>query len=355
VAAEPPQPAEVGARKFPCPRCGADMVWHPGDGKVRCAYCGFERAATAEDAAPQQVLERPLEEGLAAPEKVGWGMERHSFRCTRCGAVSTLDAGVAASVCAFCGTPAVVEAPADAELVRPQGVLPFAIERSDALNRFRSWLGSLWFRPNDLKRRAHIDSVRGVYVPFWTFDADTLSQWHAESGTRHGTGNNARIDWRPVSGTLAHKFDDLPVPASRGLDGTLSVKLEPFPTHEMVPYAPDYLSGFTAEEYGTPLDQAWARARARMQATLYAACRHEVPGDLCRNLEVQTSYSKLGYKSGLLPVWIAAYEYNGRAFRYAVNGATGKAAGNAPWSAVKIVLAIGGVLLLLMLLHWLGH
>ena len=345
-----PAATPVGARKFPCSRCGADLVWHPGNGRLRCEYCGFERAATAEEGAPEAVAERPLEAGLAAPEKVGWGMERHSFRCTRCGAVSTLAAGVAASACAFCGTPAVVEAPADAELVRPQGVLPFAIGRDDALNRFRAWLGSLWFRPNDLKRRAQIDSVRGVYVPFWTFDAETFSHWRAESGTRRGSGSNARVDWRPVSGTLAHAFDDLPVPASRGLDGLLARELEPFPTERLVAYAPDYLSGFTAEEYGTPLDQAWALARARMTATLYAACRHEVPGDLCRNLVVETSWSKLAYKSGLLPVWIAAYEYRGRSFRYAVNGATGKAGGNAPWSVVKIALAVAAILLVVILI-----
>lgn len=341
---------DAGARKFPCPRCGADVTWHPGSARARCAYCGFEREVTAGPTAPTTVAERPLEAGLAAPEKVGWGTERHSVRCTKCGAISTLDPGVAASACAFCGTPAVVEAPADAELVRPQGVLPFAIDRDDALNRFRAWLASLWFRPNDLKRRARIDSVRGVYVPFWTFDAETVSQWRAESGTRRGSGNNARVDWRPVAGTLAHSFDDLPVPASRGLEGALARDLEPFPTDRLVAYAPDYLSGFLAEEYGTPLGQAWALAKSRMQATLYAACRHEVPGDLCRNLVVETAYSKLAYKSGLLPVWIAAYEYRGRSYRYAVNGATGKAGGNAPWSALKIALAVAAILALVLLI-----
>ena len=339
----------VGARKFPCPRCGADVVWHPGAARLRCEYCGFERAAEEAGGEAARVPERPLMEGLRAPEKTGWGAERRSFRCGRCGAVSTLEPGLAASSCAFCGAPAVVEAPPDAELVRPQGVLPFRIPRQDALTRFRAWLGSLWFRPGDLKQRARLEAMRGVYVPFWTFDAATVSRWRAEAGRRVGAGKHARVEWRPASGTLEHRFDDLPVPASRGLDGALARQLEPFPTGELAPYTPDYLAGFVAEQYGTPLPEAFALARARMTETLRAACRAEVPGDLCRNLVVETTWSELGYKSGLLPVWIAAYEYGGKSYRYAVNGVTGRAAGSAPWSPLKIALAVLAVLAVLAL------
>jgi DNA-directed RNA polymerase subunit RPC12/RpoP len=356
AAAEPPAPSSVHVHKFPCPRCGADVVWNPGSAKVRCQYCGYERdASDVVGAAPEIVHERPLEEGLKAPAKVGWGTERRTFKCTKCGAVSSLEKGAAASACPFCGTPAVVETPADAKLVRPEGVLPFRISRHDALAKFRTWLASLWFRPNDLRQKAEVESIRGVYVPFWTFDAQTSSRWQAEAGYRRGSGNNSRIEWRPVSGTLDHFFDDVPVPASRGLDGDTSRHLEPFPTDQLVAYDPDYLSGFQAEEYGTPLDQAFAMAKARMEATLRAACRGEVPGDACRNLVVQTRWSGLAYKSGLVPVWIAAYEYTGKSFRYAVNGATGKATGTAPWSPIKIALALATVATILMFFYWLTH
>ncbi len=235
-------------------------------------------------------------------------------------------------------------------MVRPAGVLPFRVDRRGAAERFRGWLGSLWFRPSDLKRHAELAGIRGVYVPFWTFDAATHSRWTAESGTNRGTGKHRRIEWRRVSGFLEHFFDDLPVPASRGLDHDLARRIEPFPTDQLLPYAPDYLSGFLAEEYGVDLKQAYAVARQRMDATLHAACRAEVPGDHCRNLVVETSYSALAFKSGLLPVWIAAYEYRGKSFRYVVNGATAKAAGTAPWSWVKIGLAIGVALALLLLI-----
>ncbi len=344
--AEPAPSSPVAkVRKFPCPQCGADIVWNPGTKKLRCQYCGYERAIELTD--DPKVRERPLEEELARKRDLGWGMERKTYRCAKCGASTTFAPGVAAGHCAFCGSPAVVEAPANAELVRPDGVVPFAVPRDKALNRFRAWLGSLWFRPNDLGKRAEMDSIRGIYVPFWFFDAATLSDWTAEAGTRRTVGRNSEVDWRPVSGSLDHFFDDLPVPGSTGLDLGTSEHLEPFPTAGMAPYDPSYLSGFAAEEYGRSLQVSWQLARSRMEATLEAACRAEVPGDLCRNLRVETTWSALATKSGLLPVWISAYHYRGKSFRYVVNGATGRATGTAPWSWWKIGSAIALALVVL--------
>ncbi len=356
-------PAAVAAelRKFPCPQCGAEVNWDPRRARLRCGYCGFERAvalpAAPASSAPEAtdaarfavpaIAEQDLESGLARPADLGWGAERKAVRCTKCGAVETFEPGVAARNCAFCGTAAVVAAPPDPDLVRPAGVLPFAVERNEALQRFRGWLASLWFRPNDLGRRAALTGIQGVYVPVWTFDADSRSRWSADSGTRHGAGKNARVTWRPVSGVLEHRFDDLPVPASRGLDAATARALEPFPTDRLARYDPGYLAGFFAEEYAVGLAEAHATARARMDDTLRRACRAEVPGDECRNLRVETVYADWQYKSGLVPVWIAAYEYAGRSFRYVVNGVTAKATGTAPWSWVKIAAAILAALVVL--------
>lgn len=354
-AASDARTIDASARKFPCPQCGADVVWSPGARKLRCDYCGFEQAVaagggaegeTAPTATPA-ILERALASGLAQKADLGWGAERKAVRCTKCGAVETFEPGVAAKACAFCGTPAVIAAPTDANLVRPEGVLPFTVAKNDALQRFRGWLGSLWFRPSNLKERAALTGIQGIYIPFWTFDADSRSEWTAEAGYRRGSGKNARVEWRAASGTLDHRFDDLPLPASRGLDAATAREIEPFPTANLVPYDPSYLSGFLAEEYAVGLDEAHGLARERMDETLRKACRAEVPGDECRNLRVATEYSNWLYKSGLVPVWIAAYVYQGKSFRYVVNGATGKATGTAPWSWVKIGFALLAALIVL--------
>src|SRR5512143_2192598 len=110
MTTESPEPVTTKVRKFPCENCGADVLWDPGAATLRCPYCGAERTVpTASDG----VTERPIEQALTAKQDLGWGMERKGFHCTRCGSSTTFDAGQAAGACAFCGTPAVVEAPAD--------------------------------------------------------------------------------------------------------------------------------------------------------------------------------------------------------------------------------------------------
>jgi len=349
--------ATAKLRKFPCSACGADVVWSPGDAALKCPYCG---TVTPIPTSPAEVRERPIEEALAAKHDLGWGAERKAVRCQRCGATTTLEPGVAAGACPFCATPHVVETPPDANMVRPEGLLAFRVDRQGATQSFRSWLSGLWFRPGNLKSRSSLTALQGVYVPFWTFDALTHSAWTAEAGHtyqvpvevmeqgRPVTRMETRVRWEPASGFLEKAFDDVPVPASRGLPPPLVRGIEPFPTAQLVPYQPAYLSGFLAEEYAVDARQALTAARQRMDGEVVAACARQVPGDTQRNLEVRTEYTGVAYKNALLPVWIAAYEYAGKPYRFLVNGVTGAVDGDAPLSAVKVALAVLAALLVLL-------
>ena len=342
-------PVTTKVRKFPCEQCGADLQWNPGAVSLKCPYCSFVKQIPQTS---EGVVERPIEEALSARKSIGWGMERKAFHCTRCGSSTTFEAGQAAGVCAFCGTPAVVEAPLDQNMVRPEGVLPFRFERDAAVGKFRSWVKGLWFRPNDLKHKSALTHMQGVYVPFWLFDAVTHSAWTAEAGHyyyvsvqvqengRTVTRQQQRVRWVPAAGRLELFFDDLPTIASRGLDAGLAQSIEPFPTEGLAAYDTAYLSGFIAEEYAVDVKEALVAAKQRMEAEIRAACAGQIPGDTYRNLVVRTSYSGVAYKNALLPIWIAAYQYGGKAYRFIVNGVTGKMSGTAPWSWVKITFAV---------------
>lgn len=247
-------------------------------------------------------------------------------------------------------------------MVRPEGLLPFKVDRNSAVQKFREWLGSLWFRPNDLKSKSSVANIRGVYIPFWTFDSATHSSWTAEAGHyyyvdvdviengRSVTKQERRTRWEPASGFLEKFFDDVPVTASRGLEADLCREIEPFPTAELVPYTPDYLSGFLAEENAVPLEEGLESAKGRMRREIAAECERQVPGDTNRNLQVHSTFSALAYKNALLPIWIAAYIYGGKSFLFLVNGVTGKVSGHAPISWVKVSLVILVVLAILAII-----
>ena len=343
MTAEATNPAKV--RKFPCEGCGADLRWEPGVRALKCEYCGFEKTIATPGG---RVTEKPIDAALRAPRELGWGAARKVIVCKRCGAHTTLDPHVSASACAFCGTSAVVEAPPDPNVVRPEGLLPFRVTRESALQSFRRWLHGLWLRPNDLKRASRVNAMQGAYIPFWTFDAATDSWWTADAGfyyyvqvRRNGkTVSERRVRWEPASGTLDRFFDDVPVPASRGVDSSLTRGIEPYPTAELTPYEPSYLSGFLAEENAVDLPEALESAKERMRGEIRSACAREVPGDTHRNLQIRTTFSAIAYKNALLPIWIAAYDYHGKPYRFLVNGVTGKCTGTAPWSWIKVTLTI---------------
>jgi DNA-directed RNA polymerase subunit RPC12/RpoP len=342
-------------RKFPCEACGADLRWEPGVTALKCEYCGFVKTVAASQ---DRVREKLVDAALRAPRDLGWGAERKVIACKRCGAHTTLEPHVAATACAFCGTSAVVEAPPNANVARPEGLLPFRVTRESALQSFRSWLHSLWLRPNDLKRASRVSAMQGAYIPFWTFDAATDSWWTAEAGyyyyvtVRRGTQTvrERRVRWEDASGQLRLFFDDVPVPASRGIDDSLCGAIQPFPTADLTPYDPSYLSGFLAEENAVDLPEALETAKARMTTEIRSACAQEVPGDTHRNLQVETQYSAVAYKNALLPIWVAAYDYHGKPYRFLVNGVTGKCNGTAPWSVIKVTLTVIAVIIFVLTL-----
>lgn len=356
-------PLEAKARKFPCEGCGADLRWEPGVTAMKCPYCGTEKALAPP---PGRITEKPIDAALRAPRDLGWGAERKVIVCKRCGAHTTLDPHVSASACAFCATTAVVEAPPDANVVRPEGLLPFRVPRETAIGSFRTWLGGLWLRPNDLKRASRMNALQGAYIPFWTFDSATYSEWTAEAGYyyyvdvqvrengRTVNRRERRVRWEPAAGDLQMFFDDVPVPASRGIEPSICRAIEPFPTADLTPYEPSYLSGFLAEENAIDLPEALETAKERMRCDIRDACAREVPGDTHRNLEVETTFSALAYKNALLPIWVAAYDYHGKPYRFLVNGVTGKCSGTAPWSWIKITLLVIAILTVLMIVLWIN-
>ncbi len=320
-----------------------------------CPFCGATQAV-GEGGGERSVVEYDLEHGLAASAQRGYGVEVRRVACQQCGAVVNCGASEAARSCDFCGSAQVVEQSSSQKPIRPEAVVPFRVDRKEAAASFSRWLGSLWFRPSDLKRLASISELVGMYVPYWSFDARVHSDWTALAGyyyyvtetymARDDKGRMVqrqrqvrKVRWQPAWGSRDDAYDDLLVCASRGLPPALTQKLEPFETRELAAYDPAYLAGWRAEEYSIDLNGGWKGAVARMEQSQRERCSRDVPGDTQSGLSVTNHFSDEKFKHLLLPIWISAYRYRGEPYQCLVNGQTGEVTGRAPWSVLKIALA----------------
>ena len=358
--------AEVSALwKHPCPECGGDAEWNPSKQALACPFCGTILPWTeGQDAVGALIVEHDLETALAATPDAQRGLraEKKSVKCESCHAISVFDPERAAQRCDFCGSPSIVPVDDLRDAITPESLLPAVIPNTQVRDQLREWYRSRWWAPNQLKRSALTDTLHGIYLPYWTFDAHVDADWTAESGyyyyvTESFRDSNGKTQtrqvrktrWENSAGRLSHFFDDDAVPGTVGVHTALLRKVEPFPTlTELKSYDPAYVRGWTVERYQVDLRQAAATSQQQMDAVIQRLCEREVPGDTHRNLQVSSFYQGRTFKHILVPVWLASYTYGRKSFQVVVNGYTGKMAGEHPLSWVKITLAVAAVLLLVV-------
>ena len=261
-----------------------------------------------------------------------------------------------ASQCPFCGAD-IVATGASTKRIKPKALLPFEIDRKKAHELFQGWIRGLWFAPNALKRFARQDSpINGLYCPYWTYDCNTTTQytgmrgddyWTTETYASYENGRSVtrtrqvrRTRWTPVSGAVFNRFDDVLVVASESLPRKYAQALEPWDLDKLEPYQDAYLSGFRAESYQVDLPTGFERAKEIMAPTIHSTICSDIGGDHQQVTSTSSQYDAITFKYVLLPVWLSAYRYRNKVFRFLVNARTGEVQGERPWSWVKIALAV---------------
>jgi len=340
---------------YPCRQCGAKLEFAPGQQALKCPYCGSENAIAKADAETAAVAVEELDYQAYLARAAGNEpqIERQSVKCPGCGAVSQLPANTTADRCPFCAVPLIAAEAYAQRTIQPRAVAPFAVKEVDARQRFKDWIGGLWFAPNALKRAYRAATgIKGIYLPYWTYDAGTESRYRAERGdyyyetesyTENGetrTREVRRTRWTSVSGEVAVAFDDVMVPASASLPRDYLDNLEPWRLGELQPYREDYLSGFTVEAYQLGLEPGFTAATERMQEPIRKAVLRDIGGDEQRIYDISPRYYDITFKHILLPIWLSSYQYGGKTWRFVVNGQTGEVQGERPWSAWKITFAV---------------
>jgi predicted RNA-binding Zn-ribbon protein involved in translation (DUF1610 family) len=340
--------------KHECPACGAQAEWNPSSQKLVCPFCGTESPYEI-DREHGKVVELDLVKALRElpAEERGWQTDRRSVQCQSCRAVMVFDPTRVGQNCEFCGSPALVDYLEIKSPIRPQGVLPFRIDASRVRDDIKRWWRSRWFAPGKLALTALVDTVKSLYIPYWTFDAQVHCPWTAEAGHyyyvtvpgvdakgRPTMRKERRVRWEPAAGVVDTFFDDEAVAGTQGLLLELLKKVEPFPTKEVVGYDTAFLSGHVVEHYQVVLLEAAQRSLEQMQANLVVLCARQIPGDTHRNLQTFPEFSGRTFKHVLVPVWLLKYDFGAKPYQVIVNGYTGVIAGKHPYSAWKIAFVV---------------
>lgn len=301
-----------------------------------CPNCGREAPVSkeTEPAKPQGIL------------------FKNRFVCHGCGAAMSYDASAGSLRCPFCGSTELKAQP-DARTILPTKVIPFTLTRAEVLAILRRRMEAGLFLPGDLTARAAVTDITPVYVPFWNFSADTHTYWTADSSAVPAT---ARGTWRPLFGEMQNHYEGILVGASHVLSFAETAGLGRYDFSQAVPPDRVDLDNVTVEQFRMP--RKYARPVARQiieQLETEESVRPSIPGR-ARNIRLNVKVTRLVGEPVLLPVWILAYRYKDRVYRFVINGQTGHSFGELPISPWKVALAcvVAGVVFLVVILLILG-
>ncbi|MCP4418934.1 MAG: hypothetical protein GY805_20145, partial [Chloroflexi bacterium] len=236
----------------------------------------------------------------------GWGEERKELVCSSCATHTTLSTEMLTHTCPFCGSNAVVQMKAAQDVLRPRFLIPFVTTTEDCRQKTAVWLNNSWMLPKDLQNLARSAEYTPIYIPFWTFDARTKASWRAEvhntdaSRRRHSApnwkwerpfflrlGNRDGRQWDWESGAVSLFTDDMLISGSSQLNKTLLKQMHGYRLSELVPYAPAFLAGLSAQAYDVDLEAAWASARRLMRVRTKKACNKQASAKSMRNFSME--------------------------------------------------------------------
>lgn len=357
----------MNAVQYKCPYCGGELVFKPEQQKFGCDYCGsfFEESEIAkmyeevnkmaeENADPNA---KTLENENDFPEfddNNEFTEHTKLYTCDSCGAQIIADDTTSASFCYYCHNPVVLAGRLTGQY-KPNFVIPFAIPREKAVEKFKAWCRKRWFLPSDFKSKQQLEKMSGVYVPFWltSCEADAKFSCIGEK-KRHWTSgdyNITEISEFAVKRNGVFPFERVPSDGASKIEDALMDAIEPYNYREMRDFSMQYLSGFMAEKYDVSWEQVIARARTRINE----GCKQKIHETLqgysgTKAEQLNINYKNVNREYALMPVWFMTYKHNDKIYSFAMNAQTGKLAGTPPLSFGKLFGFCGALLAVLTLI-----
>ncbi|MBS9777421.1 MAG: hypothetical protein KGV50_01530 [Gammaproteobacteria bacterium] len=345
---------------FGCKSCGSALEYHISTQELSCQSCGHsEKIKKSHKTIKEFSLKNALENITLKP----FEPPSTNISCNNCGATSQWDDYTLSDACQYCKTP-IAQSDTNAERIHIEAIVPFILERTKAQNIYGQWIKKRWFAPNTLKQMSgHNKTFERVYIPHWTFDSSTDSNYQGLRGdyyidfvtsTKIVNGKLETVTmpvqktrWTSVSGTVRIFFDDLIVLASMLIPTTIVQELGPWRLQDAKPYTPEYITGSKTHYYQLNLDDAYSLAQENMQRRINVEIKREIGGDKQRIRHIDTNYQNSTYKLVMLPIWHSSFEYRGKIYKTVINGQSGKIAGQYPKSTIKITIAATAAALLI--------
>lgn len=343
---------------FDCQQCGAHLTYQPGTQHIACEYCGHQNDIDSGESQTTYIEESDLDSFLAKQEGLARSSDTHAVVCPGCSAETIFPENIQSTHCPFCDTPLVSDnSAAHGHQITPSYLLPFDLKKEDAIKHFQKWVNSLWFAPSSLKQgAARLDKMVGMYLPYWTYDASTVSYYVGERGDyyyvdvqytdndgKEQTRQERKVRWRTVRGEVANYYDDVLVAATSSLPTEKLNALAPWDLKALKPYDSAYLSGFVTEKYSVGLKEGFASAKQVMDKKNRQSAKRKIGGDEQKISSLQTRYSDVTFKHILLPSWVSSYRYQDKAYQIVINARTGEVQGERPWSVIKVISTVAAV------------
>ena len=327
-------------QEYKCPCCTGALTFDSTLQKMKCPYCGteFEVESLAS-------LDRDLnKEPAASAANTGWGdLGGNVWRegegdglsiyvCNSCGGEIIGDDTTAATSCPYCGNPVVMMGKLSGSL-KPELLIPFKLNKKAAVAALKKHYSGKRLLPKVFKDENHIDEIKGIYVPFWLFDAKVEADVRYEA-TRVRTWSDRKNDYTETSyyqvdrgGTIA--FKDIPVDGSTKMPDDIMESIEPFDLSQAAPFQTAYLAGYLADKYDTDDQECIRRANVRIKKSAedsFAATVRGYTSVTAKESNIRLLDSTAKY--ALLPVWYLNTSWKGNKYTFAMNGQTGKLVGD---------------------------
>lgn len=356
--------------EYKCPCCGGKIEFDSSLQQMKCPYCD-----TTFDVSTLKDYDDVLQQDAQSPDQMQWETQAGSewgqdeadqmgvYACSACGGELVADANTAATSCPYCGNPVVLTGRLAGDL-KPDYVIPFKLDKEAAKAALRKHMSGKKLLPKLFKDENHLDEIKGIYVPFWLFDADADANIRYRA-TRVRTWFDSKYDYIETShyellraGTIS--FDHVPVDGSSKMADDLMESIEPFDFSEAVDFQTAYLAGYLADRYDVSAEQSIEHANARVKKSTedaFAATATGYNTVKAENSNILLSNGKAQY--ALYPVWLLQTSWNGQNFLFAMNGQTGKMVGDLPmdkgaywkWFAIWSLILSAGAFVVLFLLR----